>query len=272
LAKLLGKKSIITGVFNFRHPPYQKAHDYFARPLWQKILIKRPLVWADLNIFVSKAEYVECAEYFQLPNAEYAPCCVGADYEQATTATRMTGMLNICWSGRGNLLRKGVFDILDAAKILVERGIMPQITLAGKAGDGYSELAEGVRQRGLDKHVRLAGEVSKAEKLRLLAENSIYLQPSKYEGFGLATAEAMASGASVITCDVGEVRQVVGDAAIYVTPGNTVELADAMQNAITDGALRSRLEYAARERITRLFSFEAKVTNLRRALDRVNIA
>jgi glycosyltransferase involved in cell wall biosynthesis len=181
-------------------------------------------------------------------------------------------MLNICWSGRGNLRRKGVFDILDAVRILVQRGLDARITLAGKAGDGFDELASGVRDRGLAQQVVLAGEITKVEKLHLLADCAIYVQPSYYEGFGLATAEAMASGACVITCDVGEVRHVVGDAALYVQPGNAEQLADAMQRAITDVKLRQRLETLARERITQLFSFEAKVANLRRALENIGIA
>ena len=271
LSKILGGKSVITGVLNFRHNISVNANDYFARPAWQKWLIKNAIILADMNLFVSKSEYIECSDYFKLKIVDYSPCSVGEEYQQSASYGSIPSFLNICWSGRLNLRRKGVFDILDAAKILIDRGVRPCITLAGKQGDGYNELIKGVRLRGLEHCVNVVGEISKLEKLRLYKESSIYLQPSYYEGFGLASVEAMASGATVITCDVGEVKHVVGDAAIYINPGNALELANAMYKAMTDTGMCSEIKHLGRMRVKNLFSFEAKVSVMREALKRIDI-
>ncbi|MEI6444870.1 MAG: glycosyltransferase family 1 protein [Nostocales cyanobacterium ELA583] len=54
--------------------------------------------------------------------------------------------------------------------------------------------------------------------------------PSKYEGFGMPVAEAIACGCPVITCPNASIPEVAGNAAIYV-PDNNV---DALANALCD--------------------------------------
>lgn len=52
--------------------------------------------------------------------------------------------------------------------------------------------------------------------------------PSKYEGFGMPVAEALACGCPVITCPNASIPEVAGDAAIYVKDDNIEEMIDAL--------------------------------------------
>ena len=51
---------------------------------------------------------------------------------------------------------------------------------------------------------------------RLYSDCQIYIQPSKYESFGLCIVEAMATGRPVVSFDVGGIPEVIGDAGIIV--------------------------------------------------------
>ena len=67
------------------------------------------------------------------------------------------------------------------------------------------------------------------EELRLAYAGAITLvYPSKYEGFGMPVAEAMACGCPVITCPNSSLPEVAGEAAIYVNDSNVDELVDAL--------------------------------------------
>lgn len=48
-----------------------------------------------------------------------------------------------------------------------------------------------------------------------MQESTIYLQPTLYEGFGFAIAEAMSCGLPVVYLSVGSVPEVVGDVGLY---------------------------------------------------------
>ena len=52
--------------------------------------------------------------------------------------------------------------------------------------------------------------------------------PSKYEGFGMPVAEALACGCPVITCPNSSIPEVAGDAAIYVKDDDIEGMTDAL--------------------------------------------
>jgi glycosyltransferase involved in cell wall biosynthesis len=91
---------------------------------------------------------------------------------------------------------------------------------------------------------------------------AIFVQPSHYEGFGLAMAEAMACGACVITCDVGAVKDVVSDCGLYAKPGSALDLAKKIRIAIEDDDLRNMLQKRAIKRANSEFSYKKKLVLL----------
>lgn len=270
LARLLGRPSLITGVYNFRFEHNSHGADYFARPWYQRLLIAWATRATDANLFVSEREFTEVAAHFHLKGHCYFPCAVGNEYFAVyQTMQPRTGMLNLAWSGHANLKRKGVWDIIEAARLLKERGVEFRLTLAGRRGDAYPELETRIREIGLQDRIELAGEVSPAEKLTLYGQTLLYLQPSYHEGFGLATAEAMAAGCCVITCDVGEVRNVVADCGHYVHPGQPAELADAIQTLLSGPLAIEELRSKASRRMKEFFSIDRKIATLRTVLQNI---
>jgi glycosyltransferase involved in cell wall biosynthesis len=263
LARLLGRPSIITGVFNFRFPPGFEGTDFFGRPAWQRLLISAATRLCTMNLFVDEAEAKACAAHFRLRNAHYFPCVVHRDYLQGPAAQRELALFNVAWSGRQNLIRKGIPDLLEAVRLLKDRGVAVTLYLAGLQGDGTSFLLEAIEKLQIGDRVTCLGPLSREEKIARLRACEIYAQPSRFEGFGLATAEAMGCGACVITCDVGAVRNVVGDCGIYIPPGSPGELASAIQRAMTDGELRHRLQREAGARATGLFAADKKRERLK---------
>lgn len=272
LARLAGRRAVIAGVYNFRYEDQSGGTDYFARPWHQRVLISLATRLANANLFSSHREFEDVSAYFGLARSYYSPCAVGEDYFAIRERRQpRTLLLNLAWSATQSLQRKGVWTILEAAALLKERGREFDLVLAGKRGDGFEQLCAKVRELGLEDCVRPVGEVSQEEKLDLFARTKLYLQPSRFEGFGLATAEAAAAGASVITTDVGEVRMVMGDGATYVTPGDAHGLADAIEELLGDPAKASTIDQRAIERLHRLYSPAGKRATFSRILSDLGI-
>ncbi len=270
-ARLHDKPTLITGTFNLRFPDWCELRDYFQRPWWARAVLKANVQAATRNLFVSQHEVEACGEYFGLTNAVHYPHVLTPEYLAGPAAERELAIFNLAWAHHPNLLRKGVPDLIQAVALLKLRGLPVRLYLAGRPGSGSPMLRELVDRLDVSDLVVLLGEVSKERKLELLRRCEIYAQPSQYEGFGLATAEAMGSGACVITCDVGAVREVVGDAGIYVPSRSPEALADALAAVLENPLARLRWQRRAQQRVRELFSYESKLERLRAVLADVGI-
>lgn len=99
-------------------------------------------------------------------------------------------------------------------------------------------------------------EVISAEDLRAYycgAECSAF--PSLYEGFGFPPLEAMACGCPVVTSDSSSLPEVVGDAAIKLSPYDVKGLASVLEEVLTDQELKESLIKKGMEQAAK-FSWE----------------
>ncbi|MFF2653855.1 glycosyltransferase [Streptomyces sp. NPDC058045] len=121
-------------------------------------------------------------------------------------------------------------------------------------GDGEDEAALRARctALGLDGGVEWAGRTD--DVAGALRRASLFVLPSRSEGFPLALMEAMAAGlpGAAFDCAPG-VREIVrdGEDGLLAAPGNTSELARRLDELIADRELRDTLGDAARRNIRR---------------------
>ena len=83
---------------------------------------------------------------------------------------------------------------------------------------------------------------------------SLFVYPSRYEGFGMPPLEAMSLGCPVVCSDAASLPEVVGDAALTFEPGNAEALRAAMEAVLGSSELADELRRKGRERI-RSFSW-----------------
>lgn len=103
--------------------------------------------------------------------------------------------------------RKRPLVAADAARAAGRR-----LVVVGPERD--AALVAALRERGAD----VRGFVPKAELVRLYQEAAALLLPTRYEGFGLTAAEAMACGTPVVAAPDAAVQEVGGDAIAYAEP------------------------------------------------------
>jgi glycosyltransferase involved in cell wall biosynthesis len=105
------------------------------------------------------------------------------------------------------------------------------------AGDDRPYFSQSQPVPGL----RSLGYVGEADLPGLYAGARAYVQPSRYEGFGLTCLEAMASGIPVVAADRAALPETCGGAALLVDPDDSEAIAAAVVAAATDDVRRERL-------------------------------
>ena len=134
--------------------------------------------------------------------------------------------------------RKNTLNALRALEALPEPY---RLILAGGNGHGSEIVHDYIRHEGLGSRVQVRGYVT-AEDLRILYQAaSVMLFPSFEEGFGLPVLEAMANGLPVVASETSSLPEVGGEAALYVDPHDTRDIADNVRRAVEDSELRERM-------------------------------
>ncbi len=147
--------------------------------------------------------------------------------------------------------RKNLPTLVRAFDALAARDDSMHLVIAGPDGWGHEQLEEArARARHRDR-IRRLGYVTKGDRSDLIAGTTAFAYPSIYEGFGFPPLEAMAAGVPVVAARAGALPEVLGDAALLVDPADDTALADALERAVADDGLRTRLIAAGRARSAR---------------------
>jgi glycosyltransferase involved in cell wall biosynthesis len=129
------------------------------------------------------------------------------------------------------------------------------VVMVGDPVHRFGNMMETARALGLEDRVVCTGRLSIADLRLLYTHADVFAFPSLYEGFGMPVLEAMACGAPVITSSTTALPEVVGDAAVLVSPEDSEELAEAMVRVLEDPVLRAELKAKGFERVRR-FTWE----------------
>jgi glycosyltransferase involved in cell wall biosynthesis len=96
--------------------------------------------------------------------------------------------------------------------------------------------------------VRWLGPLPPAELAAWMGRASVYALPARYEPFGLSALEAGLAGCALVLGDLRSLREVWGDAALFVAPDDAGQLAAALRTLAADDDYRATLGARARAR------------------------
>jgi glycosyltransferase involved in cell wall biosynthesis len=137
----------------------------------------------------------------------------------------------------GSLIARKGAQTLIAALAQLPAADRPDLVIVG-TGPLEAALREQARTLGLAGRVHFAGRVDDADLPGLYREACVFAYPSVGEGFGIPILEALGSRVPVITSTGSCFSEPGGDAALYTTPGNAPELAEALSRVLGDEELR----------------------------------
>lgn len=137
--------------------------------------------------------------------------------------------------------RKGHDVLIRALGQVADLGWTARIV--GKTHDPAvaADLAALIEGLGLAGRIELAGEISDTALSEAYRSARIFALATRYEGYGMALAEALCHGLPIVTCDTGAVPDTVGDAALLAPPGDAEVFAAHLRTLLTSDSARRDL-------------------------------
>lgn len=266
-ARLVRRKGCKT-VLQFHNKGVSARKDRFVDDRLYRVLFRDAFV-----ILLSRLLYPDIRKYVPEERVGYCPNGISVPdvIRRPGAVPRILFLSNMIRS-------KGVSVLVDACRILQQRGIPFHCSLAGALSADYpgESLVVEIREKGLDECVSYEGPRYGDEKWKAFSEADIFAFPSFYpdECFPLVVLEAMGSGLPVITTTEGALPEMVRESLDgFICPKQDPDsLADALERLLSDSDLRTRMGESGRAHYEALYTREHFERNLVDILKRLTDA
>ena len=221
------------------------VNDFLYRMLFKdaRVILLSKLLYPDIRKYVPEERVAYCPNGIYVPSVERIP---GA-------CPRILFLSNIIRS-------KGVSVLIDACRILKERGVGFQCFLVGAPSGDYpgDSLAAGIREKGLTDFIEYKGPAYGDAKWEAFAKADVFVHPTLNDSFPLVILEAMGAGLPVVTTAEGAIPEMVrdGEDGMVCPKDDPVALADALQNLLSDSEMRTRMGESGKFRYRELYTQE----------------
>jgi glycosyltransferase involved in cell wall biosynthesis len=158
--------------------------------------------------------------------------------------------INIIFAGRV-VYDKGIEDLVYAFKLLSDKHPQVRLIIDGK-GKWTKRIIRQLKMLGVYDKTRFIDFVPYEQRQRSYNMADILCNPSRItkhwqEQFGFVFAESMACGKAIVSTHSGSIPEVLGGTGLLVSPGNCIELYDALDKLVSNPVLRKELGEKARE-------------------------
>jgi glycosyltransferase involved in cell wall biosynthesis len=261
----------IPSVTHVRFPDKADGYRWFFRPGFsQALFVSRDLMAGAVkeaaDVFEDRSEVLhDWVEPQPMWSAQQvAMCRQGLDLPTDSTIIALTGQIAEV---------KGIWDFIEAARILARRGVPAYFAVLGDdlKNGGRKRLAMETRVAALRLDDRFKFLGFRANAPQLVQAFDIIAVPSHVEPLGNATLEAMAAGVPVVGSRVGGIPEMVvdGETGLLAPPSAPEALADAIERVVQNRPLRAAMSRASRRRASEAFGRELHGRRLQGHYDRL---
>lgn len=172
----------------------------------------------------------------------------------------------------GSIIPRKGFDCLMEALHYVS-DLPWSLSIAGDTSRNrvaYEQLLADIDRFHFAERVRVLGAISDAELELLYDSADVFVLASRFEGYGMVYAEAMAHGLPIVATTGGAIPDTVPpEAGVLVAPGDVVALSIALKDLILDAPHRACLSRGAFEAAGHLPTWDQSIQQFAEIVRRV---
>ncbi|QTL39802.1 glycosyltransferase family 4 protein [Xenorhabdus budapestensis] len=260
---LFSKCNFVFTIHDLNHLD-REENSSFLKKAFYNLIIKRGCFNSNKVLTVSEYSKKRIIEWSGVPENKVINVGNGVDksFNIEVEPFNLGGPYLLCVSNRK--LHKNESALI---KSFAKSNINPEIKLLF-TGNPTNELISLIYEFNLSERIVFHGFVDDKDLPSFYRGALGLLFPSLYEGFGLPILEAMACGTPVLTSNVTSLPEVAGDAALLVDPYSLDDMADGINQLVTDKDLRSILIERGLSR-AKMFTWDKVAERVQQVLEQV---
>jgi glycogen(starch) synthase len=151
------------------------------------------------------------------------------------------------------------FQVLARAMASLRARVPGILCVIAGRGSYLPELQSQIDLEGVSDIMQLPGFLPDDDLRAAIHRANCVVIPSLYEPFGLVALEALAANAALIVADTGGLAELVGGtgSALMFEPGNSEELADRIEQVLTEPETARAMQRRANELLDATYSWDA---------------
>lgn len=215
------------------------AEKFFFRWLLRKTLNNTTVIMLSWHLYPDVAQFVKKENVIIIPNGIPEPKAVSIK-SKVNDIPSLLFLSNLIES-------KGVIVLLDALKLLADRGMKFQCNFVGGESTDIdaARFRKEVQKRNLTEQVFYLGKKFGAEKEMCFNQSDVFVFPTFYsnECFPLVLLEAMAHKLPCITTNEGGIADIVVDGVngVICEKKNAASLANCIEKLLKDADMRKEM-------------------------------
>lgn len=245
-------------------PGLFKKRDLYQLKLWGKYSVKK----SSKIITISEASKSDIIKYYKVPSSKVAIVYPGIKEMDIKTKTNIRSKYKI--EGEFILFvgtlqpRKNIVKLIEAFSEIDNKSI--KLVVIGKKGWMFEDILKAPGKYGVSERVKFLENASDQDLPSFYSEAKCFVLPSLYEGFGLPVLEAMQNGCPVITSNISSLPEAGGEAALYVNPHDSSDIANKIDRVLEDEKLRLEMIKKGFEQVKK-FSWEKSAEETLKVLE-----
>src|SRR3989344_660194 len=228
--------------------------EFFSNKYFRKESIKNYLYYFAGKYIIKQANSIRCVSHYENDNLiskglnSYF-CPIGIEVKDFNTKRNYDFKNNILFIGRLTK-QKNIHLLLIVFSRLVQEYNRLKLIIVGD-GKIKDKLIYHCKMLNIYNNIEFLINKNKKEVIKLIANSDFVVLPSFYEGWGLVSVEAMATGTPVIMTRTGAGTYLIRNMqnGIVVDINNEDQLYKAMKLLLTNQELRERLGKAGQKTV-----------------------
>ncbi|MGM0934475.1 MAG: glycosyltransferase family 4 protein [Bacteroidota bacterium] len=242
-AKALGAKI----VYHFHNKGVSARQDKWLDNILYKIVFKN----ADV-ILLSEHLYPDIQKFVSMDRVHICPNGIPELAQSSKFKVQNNDNKTVEILFLSNLIEsKGVKVLLEACKMLMDKGINFHCTYVGGEGDiSPEQLQQNIEKKGLADVLHYAGKKYGTDKSEELSKADVFVHPSSNDCFPLVLLEAMQFSLPVVSTYEGGIPGIVNDfqTGFLVPKNNATALSEKLELLIKDPVLRKDMGEMGRKK------------------------